>query len=254
MANFDIPNEEELQPYTEHNYDLVEQNYPIEENNTHSTYDQFISLRDTLVYSDKYYKWKWGSKLIVWEKERTVEIIWRNAFKMSFEPDWSTSRQISLESIWPYVEYDQETADLKWVISCVIQRDGRYRIVHKEEILPTAQQTKVYCYVDIIRDWQYLVKWWVAVFDRQASGTLTWSTSWTDPNGSCSVSFTLWKIFQKITAFWYNERDLKKWDILVLRMKDQDVDANGNPQWNDLTLQNYSNFMSVEYIDLPTNN
>lgn len=248
MTNFDIDNWEELQPYKDYNYDLIEKEYPVEENNADSTYNQFIQLRDTLVYSTKHYKWKWGSKLIIWEKEETVEIIWRNAFRQSFQSvtDWIPT----LESIWPYVKRDYAIASMYWPISCEIQKDGRYRISHKEEVLPNSWQSKVYCYIDVYRPdgngWYTMpYKWGISVFDRQGSGTLS---GW-----DASVSFTLWKIFQKMTAIWYMERDLKKWDILVLRTKDQDIAPDWSPQWNDLTLQADSNYWSIEYIDLPIN-
>lgn len=58
MTNFDIPNEEELKPRKVYNYDLLPGEYPITKNRTTNTYDQFIMLRDTLVYSKKYYKGK----------------------------------------------------------------------------------------------------------------------------------------------------------------------------------------------------
>jgi hypothetical protein len=78
MSTFDIPNDEELQPYIKHDYDLINKNYPISDNFPESDYNQFIQLRDTLVYSSKYYKGKKGSKLVIGEKENTVEIIYRN--------------------------------------------------------------------------------------------------------------------------------------------------------------------------------
>lgn len=68
MANYDIPNEEELQPRKVYNYDLTEKQYPISENNTVSTYNQFIQLRDTLVFSNKYYADKAGRSLIIGTK------------------------------------------------------------------------------------------------------------------------------------------------------------------------------------------
>ena len=58
MTNYDIPNEEELQPRKVYNYDLVGRQYPIADNNTVSTYNQFIQLRDTLVFSEKKYPGK----------------------------------------------------------------------------------------------------------------------------------------------------------------------------------------------------
>lgn len=233
-------------------YDLEPIEYDMSPLDKHSTYDQFMSLRDTLVFSWKKYKGKAWSRLIVWEKEETVEIEWRNLFKLWFQS--ATDPIFPPEGLWPYVSYDTEVADIYWKISCIINKDWRYRIVHKEEVLPNANQTKVYCYVDIIRNAQYVVIWWVAVFDRQSSWTLTGSTSWTEPNWSCSVSFTLWKLFQKMTSFGYIERDLKAWDILVLRTKDSDPNPDWSPAWNDLILQANSNFFSVDYLSLPYNN
>jgi hypothetical protein len=53
---FDIPNDEELNPMIKHDYDLIQKDYPQGiSNNPTSVYDQFISLRDTLIDSDKKY-------------------------------------------------------------------------------------------------------------------------------------------------------------------------------------------------------
>lgn len=256
MTNYDIPNEEELQPYVVHNYDLNSTEYSIKQNTPVSDYNQFIQLRDTLVYSGKYYKWKAGSQLVIWEKENTVEIKWSNVFRMGFEPDWSTTKVVSLQTKWPYVEYNQESADINGVISCVIQKDWRYVVIHKEEIKPQPNTDTVCCYVDIIRNWQIPAdkRWWIAVswWEWNFSKTFSWSTD--DWSCSVNVSFKLWDILQRMPTWWYAELDLKAWDVLVLRMKDQTPDSSGNPRWNDLVLQEYSNFMSVEYKDLPLNN
>ena len=58
MGSYDIPNEEELKPGKVYNYDLLGKEYSVDENRITNTYDQFIMLRDTLVYSKKYYKGK----------------------------------------------------------------------------------------------------------------------------------------------------------------------------------------------------
>ena len=58
MTAYDIPNEEELKPGQVYNYDLIGKTYPISENHTTSTYNQFIQLRDTLVFSEKKYPGK----------------------------------------------------------------------------------------------------------------------------------------------------------------------------------------------------
>lgn len=56
MTTFDIPNESELVPNEVYNYDLVDKEYDIGKNRISNTYDQFIMLRDTLIYSKKHYK------------------------------------------------------------------------------------------------------------------------------------------------------------------------------------------------------
>lgn len=247
--------------------------YPITDNETHSTYDQFIQLRDTLIFSGKYYNDKAWAKLIVWASKETIEVIWKNRWKMSFEPWYAgdVENLTSLEAEWPYVtwlwadpQYATEYAAF-WPLSCIINQDGRYRIQHKEEINPVAWSETVCCYIDIYRKdanntYQLLFKWWIAVswWKWAFNKTFSWSTSWTDPNGSCSVNvnFKLWDILQKMPTRWYIERDLKKWDILVMRMRDQEPDTawTWEPRWNELTLEPYSNLMSVEYIDLPLGN
>ena len=65
MANFDVPNEEELKPGKVYDYDLIAGQYDISQNRVTNTYDQFITLRDTLVFSDKYYPNNAGRSLII---------------------------------------------------------------------------------------------------------------------------------------------------------------------------------------------
>ena len=55
MTNFDVDNEEELYPGNDHDYTLLPKKYDIEKNRSSNTYDQFLSLRDVLVYSKKTY-------------------------------------------------------------------------------------------------------------------------------------------------------------------------------------------------------
>ena len=246
--------------------------YPIEDNEVHSTYDQFIQLRDTLIFSGKYYNDKAWAKLIVWASKETIEVIWKNRFKLTFEPWYSSDAEnlIQKEFEWPYVTWlwaDAQYASLYstyWPLACIINQDGRYRLTHKEEINPVAWSDIVVCYFDQYRknsQWIYelLIKWWIAVSRWQwaFSKTFSWTTSWTNPNGSCSVNvnFKLWDIMQKMPTWGYVEKDLKKDDILVLRMRDSLPDATTwEPTGNELTLQPYSNTLSVEYIDLPLGN
>ena len=57
---------------------------------------------------------------------------------------------------------------------------------------------------------------------------------------------------QHVPTMWYIERELQKWDILVLRMRDMTPDSSTwAMRWNELTIYPYSNIFSIEYIDLP---
>lgn len=222
----------------QHEYLLTPWEYPIKANETHSTYDQFIQLRDTLVFSGKYYNSKAWLRLVIGDTEETVEVMERQFYRKNIFPDQDPlilSNTIT-EPTW-------ELAPLFWPYKCIINKDGRYRIIHKEEIRLSSSTDKVYCYVDLYRkdendQYKIAIKWGICVFDWEWAG---WD-------------YTLWDLFKKMTAYWYLETDLKKGDILVLRMKDQTYNASTRePQGNDLTLQNDSNYFSVEYIDLPYN-
>lgn len=278
----------------QHDYNLEPSIYPINDNNRPATYDQFIQLRDTLIFTGKYYNDKATRKLCVWDKwdwttTNTIEVREPRIFRQWFEPNRKTSPDSDITTkilpsettIWRYVDYVPEEIMNQYNfprLSCLVKKDWRYRIIHKEEILLDPTTNKVCCYVDIYQKddfGNYVIpqdkKGWVAVFDwewwrednnthfkKTFTWTFSWRTSWTDPDWSCSwttttvVTITLWDIIHKMTSFWYMERDLQKDDILVLRMRDKGADeSTGEPQWNDLKLQNYSNYRSIEYMDLP---
>lgn len=237
--------------------------YPITDNETHSTYDQFIQLRDTLIFSGKYYNDKAWAKLIVWESKETIEVLFHNLFRQSYNNLTQVASKIAL---WPYVSYNATIAGLPqvWALSCVIEKDWWYRLTYKMEVLPTYTQRKVYTYFDIYRPrtfespdpfpYTLLDEWWTAVFDWECNTGLNWTTSWTEPSGSCYVPISLWRIFKKLTASWCIEKNLKKWDIVVLRAKDAERWPNPIPAWINLTLQANSNYWSIEYLNLPINN
>lgn len=255
----------------QHQYLVTPPEYPISANENHSTYDQFIQLRDTLIFTWKYYNDKASRKLCVGDKwdgttTNTIEVWLPNYFRQWIQPDWSTNPPTP-SILWTYitaVPADIKAQDNRFgELSCMIQKDGHYRIMHKEEILLNANTNKVFCYVDIYRkldaqnkydpvNWTYKImyKWWVAVYDWEWNTSLT--TSWTDPNWT--VAITLGKLFKKMTAIAEQERDLLKTDILVLRMKDWPHDpSTWEPTGNNLTLQQDSNYWSIEYLDLPYN-
>ena len=254
----------------EHEYTVTPQEYPIAANENHSTYDQFIQLRDTLIFTGKYYNDKASRKLCVWDKwdgstTNTIEVWLPNYFRQGIQPWGATdSSKVTTGILWNYiVKLPTNLETTYWPLSCMITKDGHYRILHKEEILLSSSTNKVFCYVDIYRkldaqnkydpvNWTYKImyKWWVALYDWEWNTSLT--TSWTDPNGT--VAITLWKLFKKMTSIAEQERDLLKTDILVLRMKEWPHDpTTWEPTWNNLTLQPDSNYWSIEYLDLPYN-
>ena len=221
---YDLSNWEELKTNKIYNYDLKEEEYLKNmSNEVVSTYDQFIQLRDTLIYSKKTYSWKAWAYLVVWDKEHSIELLMPNRFMISFD-SWTT---INIDSVWDYITYRPDA--WFWPIAVEINKTWRYSIEHKAEILLDTDTTKGYCYVDWYRkdeSWNYqkVINWWTAVFDNQ------WDT--------------LWEVFTKMTAQWFISKDILAWDLLVYKAKDQD--------WNDLQLQSNSNFFNIEYIDLAT--
>ena len=265
----------------QHDYLATPWEYPISNNEAHSTYDQFIQLRDTLIFSGKYYNDKPWAKLIVWEQCETIEVQYKNRAKMSFQPDYRTNpeRQVNpwdnssstaamtLQEEWGYVTWlwslnlsqeDQDIAQLPQfandaMMAFKINKDWHYVMFHKEEILLQPDSKKVYCFLDWYKyTWDptspYPQTWTpIAVFDWEWQFSKTFSVSTSEWSGSCTVSFKLWDIMQKMTAFGYNERNLNKKDVLVLKCIDNEKDQNPN----ELVYQTHSNFVQINYTDLP---
>lgn len=264
----------------QHDYIATPQEFNISANEAHSTYDQFIQLRDTLIFSGKYYNDKRWAKLIVGDTCETIEVQYKNWMKMSFEPDYRTNpeRQVNpwedysstaamtLQEEWGYVTWlgnptlsteDQAIAQRFWndaIMAFKINKDWHYLMFHKEEILLQPTNKKVYCFLEYFKynkdtpETPYPESWIpIAVFDWEWEVSKTFSVSTSEWSGSCTVSFKLWELIQKMTAFGYNERNLNKNDVLVLRCIDNERDA--NPQ--ELVYQTYSNFVQINYTDLP---
>lgn len=264
----------------QHDYVATPQEFNISANEAHSTYDQFIQLRDTLIFSGKYYNDKRWAKLIVGDTCETIEVQYKNWMKMSFEPDYRTNpeRQVNpwdnssptaamtLQEEWGYVTWlgnptlsteDQAIAQRFWndaIVAFKINKDWHYVMFHKEEILLQPTNKKVYCFLEYFKynkdapQTPYPQSWIpIAVFDWEWEVSKTFSVSTSEWSGSCTVSFKLWELIQKMTAFGYNERNLNKNDVLVLRCIDNERDA--NPQ--ELVYQTYSNFVQINYTDLP---
>lgn len=260
-------------PNEVYNYDLVDKEYDIGKNRISNTYDQFIMLRDTLVYSKKHYKWKAWATLVIGDTEETVEVKYINKRIQKMNPNWKNDPQHDLQTYftWPYISQDWIDLTVFGILSCRIEQDWYYRIWHKEEVIEIpADAIQVRCYVELFEiqeDGSYptdpdswaLLPWIpIAVFDRQAdiSKTFWGYTNNTEPNGTCSitVNLTLWELIQKMTSFGLIERNLKRWDILALRMvyRKKPQTPTADPEYVDVTLQSSrSNRWSVEYLSLP---
>ena len=202
-----------------YSYNLTPEEFPISDNVRPATYNQFMTLRDTMVYSNKFY-WDnaWRSLIIGTKLDgnptNTIEIWEPNIMNMSVEPngdtDWSNS-------VWNYVEWWWHS----WYIACDIVKKWRYRLQHKEQFNNIDSSiTRIHSYILQHSGWITKPR---AVFDWE------WNTPWE---------------IKRITAFGYIECDLDKWDWLELKVEDQ----NGN----DITsaMENGSNWWMVEYIDL----
>lgn len=205
----------------QHKYRATPMEYPISDNIRPATYDQFISLRDTLVYSNKYYGSSAWRSLIIWTKldgnpTWTIEIREPNIVRLIIEPTGSVTPEIT----WNYVSTWWHT----WA-TCEIVKKWRYRLQHKEQFNNISSWiTRIHTYIlQHKTDWTTQSR---AVFDWE------WNTAWE---------------IKRMTAFGYVECDLDKWDWLEFKAEDQ--------WWNDITssMDQNSNWLMVEYIDLAYN-
>lgn len=219
----------------QHDYLLEGWQYPISDNNRPATYDQFITLRDTLIRSNKYYADKAGRGLIIGTKldgtpTDTIEIREPNLSRMSFEP-WYESNPTDPNYLKDETKGEYVKSGHTWSsnpLSCEIVKDGRYKITHKEQFVQLDSNiTRIHCYVNQHHGNEEIPR---AVFDWE------WNTPWE---------------MIRIASFGYVECDLSKWDWLELIMIDQNGNHIDSSSWK---LQTYSNWRSVEYIDLAYNN
>lgn len=214
--------------WEQHDYLATPWEYPITDNVRPATYDQFITLRDTLVYSNKYYGSSAWRSLIIWTKldgtpTNTIEIREPNLTKMYFEPDYESNP-------WDLIKDETEgqytsTSNVPTAnpLSCIIKKDWRYRISHKEQFVGLANTS--------------ITRVHTLVRQHTSTGTVTraafdweWSTAW---------------MMNRVTSFGFVECNLSKWDWLELLMLDQnDSDISSS------LLQASSNWWHVEYIDL----
>ena len=218
----------------QHEYRATPMEYPISSNEAHSTYDQFIQLRDTLIYSNKYYADKAGRSLIIGTKldgtpTDTIEIWEPNLSKMSFEPNYESHatdpNYLKDETQWAYVSSGSDQTSNP--LSCTIKKDWRYRIAHKQQFVNIDSSiTRIHCFVEQ-HHWNEVIP--RAVFDWE------WADGW---------------FFNRMTTYGYVECDLSKWDWLELKMEDQNGTHIDSGTWR---LGQFANWRMVEYIDLAYN-
>lgn len=207
----------------EHDYLATPLEYPTGANEAHSTYDQFIQLRDTLVMSNKFYADNAWRSLIIWVKTDgtptdTIEIWKPNMYSQSFEPSGTQPDPILL---WTYIATWGHTSTNP--LSCEIVKDWRYVLQHKEQFKNIDSNiTRITSYI-----LQHDAQWGTkerAVFDWE----------WNTPGE-----------IKRLTSFGYVECNLNKWDWLELVIVDQNQDPIPLTE-----LQQYSNRWMVEYKDL----
>ena len=209
-----------IQTEIEHDYRLEPKPFPISENDPKATYDQFITLRDTLIMSNKFYGDKAWRSLIIGTKldgtpTDTIEIWEPNIMEMNFEPGGSTD---SSSSTWQYVKAWGHTNPL----SCDIIKTWRYRLQHKEQFNNIDSSiTRIHGYI----------------LQHKANGT-TVSRAVFDWERNTPGEI------KRVTAFGYRECNLEKWEWLELKIEDQ----NGNSIISQAATN--SNWRMVEYIDL----
>jgi len=207
----------------QHEYNAIPWQYPISNNDRHATYDQFITLRDTLVRSNKYYADKAGRSLIIWTKldgtpTDTIEIREPNIVRLDFEPAGTVNSYIDWQYVttWWHTQLNPK--------SCEIVKKWRYVIQHKEQFNNIDSNiTRIHCFVVQHHGNQTISR---AVFDWE------WNTPWE---------------IKRITSFGYVECDLDVWDWLELILEDQ----NGSDITSEVASN--SNWWMVEYKDLAYN-
>lgn len=227
--------------------------------------DTFLNLEDTFIESKKNYGWKMGSNVIVWRKEKHLEIQRFNYMTSHIEPA-STEQWAFVNQVWFIYDsnMNQKPRFLKfpedWNFKKVeILQDGMYRLMHKEELDLDVTDRELYSYINRKRaipdtnPVQYQdTPLCVYHIQGNVSKTLSWSTSGTDPNGSCSVTMnlTLWEMHPIITGLCWLYSELKKWDILEYKImwNKQDLDETKRV---DISAQvrPRCNIWQVEYVN-----
>lgn len=239
----------------EHDVDYV-QNDP-------KNMDTFLNLEDTFVESKKKYWGKMWSTVIVWRKEKHLEINRFNYMTSHVEPassEWD--RFVGMVGFSYDSNMKQTPRFLKFpeleqnnFMKVEILQDGLYRITHKEELQLDATDREVYTYINRKRavpntnPVQYTDNP-LCVYHIQWDVKKTLNTSDTEPDGTVEFSLTLWEMHPRITGYCELYTELKKWDILEYKIIGNKTDLNTNNRV-DISgqVRPRSNIWQVEYVN-----
>ena len=207
--------------------------------------DTFLNLEDTFIESKKKYWGKMWSNVIVWRKEKHLEIQRFNYMTSHVEPQ-SNSMWAFVGQVW--FDYDsnmnQTPRFVKFpealnFMKVEILQDGLYRLTHKEELALDASDRELYSYINCNRAWTdnplcvYHIQWDVS------------KSVWGE-----TLELTLWEMHPRITGYCSLYSELKKWDILEYRIIWNKTDLNVSNRV-DISgqVRDWSNFRQVEYVN-----
>lgn len=215
--------------------------------------DTFLNLEDTFIESKKNYAGKMWSNVIVWRKEKHLEIQRFNYMTSHVEPS-SNRINTFVGQVW--FDYDSNMNQKPRFVSfpesqnfrkVKIEQDGMYRLMHKEELQLDASDREVFTYINRRRGNEDLP---LCVYHIQWNVSKSLSTSGTDPNGTVAFSLTLWEMHPRITGYCELYSELKKWDILEYRIIWNKTDLNDSHRV-DISgqVREWSNIRQVEYVN-----
>lgn len=222
--------------------------------------DTFLNLEDTFIESKKNYAGKMWSNVIVWRKERHLEINRFNYMTAHIEPS-ATELSTYINQVW--FSYDSNMNQKARFVEQVeawnfmkvrILQDGLYRLTHKEELQLDASDREVFTYINRRRaipntDPVQYTDTELCVYHIQWDMNKTFSVSWWSW-GSVTMKATLGEMHPRITGYCSLYSELKKWDILEYKIiwnktnlvESNRVDISGQ-------VRQRSNFWQVEYIN-----
>lgn len=223
--------------------------------------DTFLNLEDTFIESKKNYAGKMWSNVIVWKKEKHLEINRFNYMTAHIEPT-STESATYIGQVW--FSYDSnmnqkarfvEQVEDNNFMKVKILQDWLYRLTHKEELQLDATDREVLTYINRKRaipntnPVQY-TDTELCVYHIQWNVIKTLNTSGTQPNGTVDFTLTLWEMHPRLTWYCSLYSELKKWDILEYKLIWNKTDLNvANRVDISSQVREWSNFRQVEYVN-----